>query len=175
MGADGLNAILAAASGQRSASGSNNDTAVTGSAAAFSQPAGRAPASPRGTASTTKDASASVDALAEDCGAGGDKKGGARARLAPPTAPLACARCGSEETKFCYYNNYNLKQPRWFCKVRRAARGATSPACRCTHRAELRTGASAAATACIVAKPGCASMHQAGKRARRCTVVQQPA
>ncbi|KAL3618254.1 hypothetical protein CASFOL_038575 [Castilleja foliolosa] len=29
---------------------------------------------------------------------------------------LACPRCDSTNTKFCYYNNYNLSQPRHFCK-----------------------------------------------------------
>lgn len=28
----------------------------------------------------------------------------------------ACPRCGSLNTKFCYYNNYSLIQPRYFCK-----------------------------------------------------------
>ncbi|KAK2968938.1 hypothetical protein RJ640_003625 [Escallonia rubra] len=28
----------------------------------------------------------------------------------------ACPRCGSSNTKFCYYNNYSLTQPRFFCK-----------------------------------------------------------
>ncbi|XP_022640721.1 dof zinc finger protein DOF3.5 [Vigna radiata var. radiata] len=27
-----------------------------------------------------------------------------------------CPRCGSSNTKFCYYNNYSLTQPRYFCK-----------------------------------------------------------
>ncbi|CAI9271583.1 unnamed protein product [Lactuca saligna] len=27
-----------------------------------------------------------------------------------------CPRCGSSSTKFCYYNNYSLTQPRYFCK-----------------------------------------------------------
>ncbi|XP_073306291.1 dof zinc finger protein DOF3.4-like [Primulina huaijiensis] len=27
-----------------------------------------------------------------------------------------CPRCESTNTKFCYYNNYNLSQPRHFCK-----------------------------------------------------------
>ncbi|GAA0157657.1 hypothetical protein Leryth_006571 [Lithospermum erythrorhizon] len=30
--------------------------------------------------------------------------------------PLKCPRCDSQNTKFCYYNNYNLSQPRHFCK-----------------------------------------------------------
>lgn len=31
------------------------------------------------------------------------------------TSPT-CPRCGSTNTKFCYYNNYSLTQPRYFCK-----------------------------------------------------------
>ncbi|CAA7017755.1 unnamed protein product [Microthlaspi erraticum] len=27
-----------------------------------------------------------------------------------------CPRCESPNTKFCYYNNYSLSQPRYFCK-----------------------------------------------------------
>ncbi|XP_024996013.1 dof zinc finger protein DOF4.6-like [Cynara cardunculus var. scolymus] len=30
---------------------------------------------------------------------------------------LNCPRCTSSHTKFCYYNNYNLSQPRYFCKT----------------------------------------------------------
>ncbi|KAE8694454.1 Detected protein of unknown function [Hibiscus syriacus] len=29
---------------------------------------------------------------------------------------LPCPRCNSRDTKFCYYNNYNVSQPRHFCK-----------------------------------------------------------
>ncbi|CAH9135431.1 unnamed protein product [Cuscuta epithymum] len=29
---------------------------------------------------------------------------------------LKCPRCDSANTKFCYYNNYSLSQPRYFCK-----------------------------------------------------------
>ncbi|CAN1175896.1 Dof zinc finger protein DOF1.2 [Linum perenne] len=32
------------------------------------------------------------------------------------TAPN-CPRCASSNTKFCYYNNYSLSQPRYFCKA----------------------------------------------------------
>ncbi|GMP74749.1 hypothetical protein CsSME_00032071 [Camellia sinensis var. sinensis] len=35
----------------------------------------------------------------------------------PPPEPLPCPRCGSSNTKFCYYNNYNKSQPRHFCKA----------------------------------------------------------
>ncbi|XP_022874064.1 dof zinc finger protein DOF1.4-like isoform X2 [Olea europaea var. sylvestris] len=31
--------------------------------------------------------------------------------------PLNCPRCDSTNTKFCYYNNYSLSQPRHFCKA----------------------------------------------------------
>ena len=30
---------------------------------------------------------------------------------------LNCPRCNSTNTKFCYYNNYSLTQPRHFCKT----------------------------------------------------------
>ncbi|PWA51908.1 zinc finger, Dof-type [Artemisia annua] len=29
---------------------------------------------------------------------------------------VPCPRCDSTHTKFCYYNNYSLSQPRYFCK-----------------------------------------------------------
>lgn len=39
-------------------------------------------------------------------------------QLQPPSAaPLNCPRCDSSNTKFCYYNNYSLSQPRHFCKA----------------------------------------------------------
>ncbi|XP_020594085.1 dof zinc finger protein DOF3.1-like [Phalaenopsis equestris] len=33
-----------------------------------------------------------------------------------PEQNLQCPRCESTNTKFCYFNNYNLSQPRHFCK-----------------------------------------------------------
>ncbi|CDY58082.1 BnaA10g28590D [Brassica napus] len=43
---------------------------------------------------------------------------GSTAAYPPPNLaePLPCPRCNSIITKFCYYNNYNLLQPRYFCK-----------------------------------------------------------
>ncbi|EOA13547.1 hypothetical protein CARUB_v10026609mg [Capsella rubella] len=39
-------------------------------------------------------------------------------RLRPPhDHPQKCPRCESTHTKFCYYNNYSLSQPRYFCKT----------------------------------------------------------
>ncbi|KAJ4834284.1 hypothetical protein Tsubulata_028323 [Turnera subulata] len=34
-----------------------------------------------------------------------------------PQQPQKCPRCESLNTKFCYYNNYSLSQPRYFCKT----------------------------------------------------------
>ncbi|KAK1412318.1 hypothetical protein QVD17_33468 [Tagetes erecta] len=34
-----------------------------------------------------------------------------------PVESLTCPRCESTNTKFCYYNNYNKTQPRYFCKA----------------------------------------------------------
>ncbi|XP_009598842.1 cyclic dof factor 1-like [Nicotiana tomentosiformis] len=36
--------------------------------------------------------------------------------LKRPDKILPCPRCNSMETKFCYFNNYNVSQPRHFCK-----------------------------------------------------------
>ncbi|XP_076926690.1 dof zinc finger protein DOF5.4-like [Bidens hawaiensis] len=53
---------------------------------------------------------------------GGGGGGGGDRRLRPHhhhgNGPqvLKCPRCESLNTKFCYYNNYNLSQPRHFCK-----------------------------------------------------------
>ncbi|KAL6182823.1 hypothetical protein ACLB2K_044235 [Fragaria x ananassa] len=40
-------------------------------------------------------------------------------KLARPQkeSALNCPRCNSTNTKFCYYNNYSLTQPRYFCKT----------------------------------------------------------
>lgn len=43
-----------------------------------------------------------------------------RARMANipmPETALKCPRCDSTNTKFCYFNNYSLSQPRHFCKA----------------------------------------------------------
>ena len=36
--------------------------------------------------------------------------------LKKPDKILPCPRCNSMDTKFCYYNNYNIHQPRHFCR-----------------------------------------------------------
>ncbi|KAL1565915.1 dof zinc finger protein DOF2.4-like [Salvia divinorum] len=43
-----------------------------------------------------------------------------RARIANvpmPDSSMKCPRCESTNTKFCYFNNYSLSQPRHFCKT----------------------------------------------------------
>jgi Dof domain, zinc finger len=47
-------------------------------------------------------------AAAAASGGGGDE-----ARV---PAKIPCPRCSSKETKFCYFNNYNVNQPRHFCR-----------------------------------------------------------
>ncbi|XP_042500468.1 dof zinc finger protein DOF5.4-like [Macadamia integrifolia] len=50
-------------------------------------------------------------------GGGGGRVLGVDRRPRPlPNQTLKCPRCDSLNTKFCYYNNYNLSQPRHFCK-----------------------------------------------------------
>ncbi|GLJ17733.1 hypothetical protein SUGI_0309540 [Cryptomeria japonica] len=41
-----------------------------------------------------------------------EEKGG----LKRPTKVIACPRCESMDTKFCYFNNYNVNQPRHYCR-----------------------------------------------------------
>ena len=55
-------------------------------------------------------------------GRSGDEDGGVsggdnRPKLPRPTGIQPCPRCDSKETKFCYYNNYNIKQPRYYCRT----------------------------------------------------------
>ncbi|XP_044496778.1 dof zinc finger protein DOF1.5 [Mangifera indica] len=40
----------------------------------------------------------------------------AEAEAKRPDKIIPCPRCKSMETKFCYFNNYNVNQPRHFCK-----------------------------------------------------------
>ncbi|KAL2489479.1 dof zinc finger protein DOF5.4-like [Forsythia ovata] len=47
-------------------------------------------------------------------GDGGDKR--LRLQHHPNNQVLKCPQCDSPNTKFCYYNNYNLSQLRHFCK-----------------------------------------------------------
>ncbi|XP_011039231.1 PREDICTED: dof zinc finger protein DOF1.1-like isoform X2 [Populus euphratica] len=48
---------------------------------------------------------------------GGERKIPINATILEAQENLRCPRCDSSNTKFCYYNNYNLTQPRHFCKT----------------------------------------------------------
>ena len=55
--------------------------------------------------------------IGEEIGAGGRFIGAGDRRMRPHNHQVVkCPRCDSLNTKFCYYNNYNLSQPRHFCK-----------------------------------------------------------
>ncbi|XP_002452763.1 dof zinc finger protein DOF1.8 isoform X2 [Sorghum bicolor] len=58
-------------------------------------------------------------AAAPSAGATGGPAGAGTERRARPQKEKAlnCPRCNSTNTKFCYYNNYSLQQPRYFCKT----------------------------------------------------------
>ncbi|KAK3150601.1 hypothetical protein QOZ80_3AG0235320 [Eleusine coracana subsp. coracana] len=45
-----------------------------------------------------------------------DETANPKEKLKKPDKILPCPRCNSMDTKFCYYNNYNINQPRHFCK-----------------------------------------------------------
>ncbi|XP_010529661.1 PREDICTED: dof zinc finger protein DOF4.6-like isoform X2 [Tarenaya hassleriana] len=47
----------------------------------------------------------------------GAAAGGERKVRPEKDQALNCPRCNSTNTKFCYYNNYSLTQPRYFCKT----------------------------------------------------------
>nr|AZL49131.1 Dof transcription factor 08 [Boehmeria nivea] len=72
---------------------------------------------------------------------------------------LKCPRCDSLNTKFCYYNNYNLSQPRHFCKNCRRywTKGGVlrnvpvGGGCRKTKRSKPKSASSSAAAAAAAA------------------------
>ncbi|XP_031111306.1 dof zinc finger protein DOF5.1-like [Ipomoea triloba] len=76
------------------------------------------------------------------------------ARMPQPENGLKCPRCDSTSTKFCYYNNYSLSQPRHFCKTCRRywTRGGAmrnvpvGGGCRRNKRSKKSGGAAAAVT-----------------------------
>jgi len=58
----------------------------------------------------TEPGSKSEAAKTEGDGSTGEKV------LKKPDKILPCPRCNSMDTKFCYYNNYNIHQPRHYCR-----------------------------------------------------------
>jgi hypothetical protein len=58
-------------------------------------------------------------AEAKQAAGGGGGAGASSAKLkeaGKPVETLPCPRCESMNTKFCYYNNYSVTQPRHFCR-----------------------------------------------------------
>ncbi|KAJ1381875.1 Zinc finger, Dof-type [Sesbania bispinosa] len=53
----------------------------------------------------------------DDGGRRGREGGEVNKQPQPQPPPQKCPRCDSLNTKFCYYNNYSLTQPRYFCKT----------------------------------------------------------
>ncbi len=49
-------------------------------------------------------------------GGGGSPGRGSDHVLERPAKVIPCPRCASMNTKFCYFNNYSVKQPRYFCR-----------------------------------------------------------
>ncbi|CAM0905998.1 unnamed protein product [Alopecurus aequalis] len=95
--------------------------------------------------------------------------GGSGAVADPRAEALRCPRCDSANTKFCYYNNYSLSQPRHFCKAckRYWTRGGTlrnvpvGGGCRKNKRSRSANGAGRPGGSCAVAAAG-ASSNAAG-------------
>ncbi|GJM86696.1 hypothetical protein PR202_ga02580 [Eleusine coracana subsp. coracana] len=94
---------------------------------------------------------------------------GAAARCGgvPPAEAVKCPRCESTNTKFCYYNNYNLSQPRHFCKSCRRywTKGGVlrnvpvGGGCRKAKRSSSSASSSSAATAASSTSAGEASKN----------------
>ncbi|KAG1338871.1 cyclic dof factor 2 [Cocos nucifera] len=62
-----------------------------------------------------QDEKVAIDSKAEHDKTEADSSGQEKV-LKKPDKVLPCPRCNSMDTKFCYYNNYNVNQPRHFCK-----------------------------------------------------------
>ncbi|XBI18919.1 uncharacterized protein [Aegilops tauschii subsp. strangulata] len=79
--------------------------------------------------------------------------------------PLPCPRCGSRETKFCYFNNYNVRQPRHLCRACRRywtaggalRRVATASPGRRRPRPSARSAAAAASATASASEEGAAA------------------
>ncbi|KAF0893385.1 hypothetical protein E2562_024207 [Oryza meyeriana var. granulata] len=86
---------------------------MAANAGANPNPSAPAPSSATGGALSGGGGGGGTPAVAGGAGAGSTER---RARPQKEKA-LNCPRCNSTNTKFCYYNNYSLQQPRYFCKT----------------------------------------------------------
>ncbi|XP_006653686.3 dof zinc finger protein 1-like isoform X2 [Oryza brachyantha] len=86
---------------------------MAANAGAGANPNPPAPAPSSATGGALRGGGGGAAAVAGGTGAGSTER---RARPQKEKA-LNCPRCNSTNTKFCYYNNYSLQQPRYFCKT----------------------------------------------------------
>ncbi|XP_008793017.1 dof zinc finger protein 5-like [Phoenix dactylifera] len=101
------------------------------------------------------------------------------AEAATRGAALPCPRCKSKETKFCYFNNYNVNQPRHFCKACHrywtaggTLRNVPVGAGRRKNRPAPRGGNAAAAAACVLEYPS--SLYMDGGEVQRWLLRPEP-
>ncbi|MED6132084.1 hypothetical protein PIB30_015871 [Stylosanthes scabra] len=83
-------------------------------------PPGDTPSKPTATTKTKTCSSPNTkhhDNSDQQGGGGGGGGGRKTTKAAAAEQGLKCPRCDSPNTKFCYYNNYSLTQPRHFCKT----------------------------------------------------------
>ena len=93
--------------------GKSNDDAQAsergkGASGAHATTSGVAKAKAKAKARSAREAPSGAEANAPDR---------SRPALPKPDYLSACPRCKSDDTKFCYYNNYNVRQPRFYCKA----------------------------------------------------------
>uniref|UniRef100_A0A2P2JLV8 Dof-type domain-containing protein n=2 Tax=Rhizophora mucronata TaxID=61149 RepID=A0A2P2JLV8_RHIMU len=77
------------------------------------------PKQPTASSSISENPKKTMSAEGEDSSKKGEQSETSSTReksLKKPDKILPCPRCNSMDTKFCYYNNYNVNQPRHFCK-----------------------------------------------------------
>uniref|UniRef100_A0A0E0GB72 Dof zinc finger protein n=1 Tax=Oryza nivara TaxID=4536 RepID=A0A0E0GB72_ORYNI len=75
------------------------------------------PPPPSSAASAQRPIAPPAAGAAAGAGAAGAGAGTERRARPQKEKALNCPRCNSTNTKFCYYNNYSLQQPRYFCKT----------------------------------------------------------
>ncbi|KAL6651787.1 hypothetical protein ACP70R_010712 [Stipagrostis hirtigluma subsp. patula] len=76
-------------------------------------------AAPVAAAASKRPADSGAEALhsSTDILQGGGDDAAVIKKQQPARQQLECPRCGSTNTKFCYYNNYSTAQPRHFCRA----------------------------------------------------------
>ncbi|XP_062230531.1 dof zinc finger protein DOF3.6-like isoform X2 [Phragmites australis] len=104
------------------------------------------------------------------------------ARIPLPEQGLKCPRCESTNTKFCYFNNYSLSQPRHFCRACRrywtrggALRNVPVGGGYRRHAKRAKPKATAAAATPGTAAAATAALAPAGSTSSTCTTANAPA